>query len=70
MKEEKIKELFEQFEAIAKNIKAQSAGVQENLHKYWVIPNGKDLKESQNEQKTLALMLEKRLNIIFLALGK
>ena len=40
MKEEEIKELFEQFEAIANEYN----GVQENLHKYWVIANGATLK--------------------------
>lgn len=70
MKEEEIKELFEQFEAIANEYEGVDVGVQENLHKCWVIANGVISKELSKKQKHHVPMQGKRYHTILLMSAK
>lgn len=59
MKEEEIKELFEQFEAIANEYEGVECWSARELALVLGYSNGKDLKESSSELKTLVSTLAK-----------
>lgn len=70
MKEEEIKELFEQFEAIANEYEGVECWSARELAQVLVIANGVISKELSKKQKHLVPMQDKRCHIILLTSAK